>query len=294
MSHSAAIFDLDRTLLRGSSGPIFGDAMRAAGLLGPKLPGEDALASIFNIVGETVPSMLLARQAATLAKGKSQSSVQLAAAAAAVALAESVGDRVPDLLADHRSAGRLLVLATTTPIDLVAPLATMLGIDHVVATRYGVTERGDYDGTIDGHFVWSAGKLAAVSEWAAAADVDLDASYFYSDSVYDTPLLTAVGNPVVVNPDPRLRLLATARRWPIVSLHSGRSSVLPAGWSLQRLALMFAAARVGAICPIRYRGPGTPTRRGPGDRVREPSQLLRCCRGRNVARVGRPNDPVPR
>jgi putative phosphoserine phosphatase / 1-acylglycerol-3-phosphate O-acyltransferase len=62
-----------------------------------------------------------------------------------------------------------------------------------------------------------------VREWAAAHDVDLADSYAYSDSVYDTPLLAAVGHPHAVNPDPRMKLVAAARRWPVLDL-----SILPA------------------------------------------------------------------
>ncbi len=112
----------------------------------------------------------------------------------------------------------MLVLATTTPYDLVKPLADLLGFDDVVATRYGVGDDGTYNGTIVGNFVWANGKLAAVRKWADERGVDLANSYFYSDSVYDTPLLSAVGHPVVVNPDPRLRLVASARRWPTLHL----------------------------------------------------------------------------
>jgi putative phosphoserine phosphatase/1-acylglycerol-3-phosphate O-acyltransferase len=87
----------------------------------------------------------------------------------------------------------------------------------VIATRYGERD-GAYDGTIAGEFVWGRGKLRAVEEWAAEHDVSLDDSYAYSDSYYDSPLLSAVGHPVVVNPDLRLQLLAVARRWPVVHL----------------------------------------------------------------------------
>ena len=96
----------------------------------------------------------------------------------------------------------MLVLATTTPYDLVRPLADLLGFDDVVATRYGVADDGTYNGAIVGNFVWANGKLAAVRTWATEHGIDLANSYFYSDSVYDTPLLSAVGHPVAVNPDP--------------------------------------------------------------------------------------------
>jgi putative phosphoserine phosphatase/1-acylglycerol-3-phosphate O-acyltransferase len=110
-----------------------------------------------------------------------------------------------------------VAVATTTPYDMVTPLAEQLGIDHVIATRYGV--RGDaYDGTIDGHFVWGRGKLAAVREWADREGVELGESWAYSDSYFDVPLLSHVAHPVAVNPDPRLWAIAVARRWPTLHL----------------------------------------------------------------------------
>ena len=130
--------------------------------------------------------------------------MQGAAQQAAHELADLVQPLAAPLFAEHRAAGRPIVLATTTPYDLVRPLADLLGLDDVVATRYGVNADGTYDGTITGPFVWSTGKLAAVREWAERHDIDLADSFAYSDSVYDTPMLAAVGNPFVVNPDPRM------------------------------------------------------------------------------------------
>ena len=69
-----------------------------------------------------------------------------------------------------------LVLATTTPYDLVKPFADRLGLDDVVATRYGVAADGTYDGTLDGPFVWSAGKLEAVRAYAREHGIDLEQS----------------------------------------------------------------------------------------------------------------------
>jgi putative phosphoserine phosphatase/1-acylglycerol-3-phosphate O-acyltransferase len=131
------------------------------------------------------------------------------------------------------------VLATTTPFDLIEPFAHTLGIDHIVATRYGIGADGNYDGSIDGHFVWSAGKLAAVREWAAAHGVDLAESYGYSDSVFDTPLLAAVGHPFVVNPDVRMMVVAAAKRWPTLNLDvaPGVARVPLVGGELQGLLL---------------------------------------------------------
>ena len=241
-SRGAAFFDLDRTLLSGASGEVFSGAMRAAGLSSGAVPGERLLFSLFNTIGETLPSMALARQAVTLAKGRSQVAVQAAAESVTDQLLAMVQPFARTAFDAHRAAGRPVVMATTTPEDLVRPLARALGLDDVIATRYGVDANGDYDGTLDGPFVWSAGKLAAVQSWAADHGIDLAESYAYSDSVYDTPMLAAVGNPVVVNPDPRMILMAATRRWPTVNLDvsPGVLKVPVIGMEIQRLALQMA------------------------------------------------------
>ena len=239
----AAFFDLDRTLLAGASGEVFSAAMKAAGLVNRSLPGEGLLFRMFNTIGETLPSMALARQAVAMAKGKSRSAVQAAAETAAERLLEMVQPLAASVFEQHRAAGRPVVMATTTPYDLVKPLADLLGLDDVIATKYRVNEDGTYHGSLDGPFVWSAGKLAAVRRWSEEHNIDLAESYAYSDSVYDTPLLAAVGFPFVVNPDPRLAMMAAARRWPTLDLSSGGHGMLKipvVNMEIQRLALSFS------------------------------------------------------
>ena len=238
----AAFFDLDRTLLRGASGEVFSDAMRLAGLTSRSIPGERLLFGVFSAIGETLPSMALARQAVALAKGRSQAAVQEAAETVAERLVGMVQPFAETAFAAHRAAGRPIVLATTTPYDLVKPFADRLGLDDVVATRYTVDENGLYDGTLAGPFVWSAGKLAAITEWSDEHGIDLLASYAYSDSAYDSPMLSAVGHPVVVNPDPRMVLIAATRRWPTLHLDvsPGVVKIPVIGLELQHLALRLA------------------------------------------------------
>ena len=256
-TQGAAFFDLDRTLLRGASGEVFSDAMRAAGLVSRTIPGEKFLYQLFNTVGETLPSMALARQAVSFAKGHSRTAVSSAADAVADQLVDLVQPFAEGVFEQHRAAGRPIVLATTTPYDLVKPFADRLGLDDVVATRYGVDDDGDtYDGTLVGPFVWSAGKLEAVREWARRNDVDLGESWAYSDSVYDTPLLAAVGNPVVVNPDPRMVFMAAARRWPTLNLDvsPGVRKLPVVGLEFQKLAMMFARPELVPFADIRVKG----------------------------------------
>jgi putative phosphoserine phosphatase/1-acylglycerol-3-phosphate O-acyltransferase len=219
MGGGAAFFDLDRTLLRGASGPLIGEALASAGLTpGRSVPGQGLLYKVYDLVGETLPSMALARGMALAAKGWSREAVQAAGQAAAEKLTDLVTPYARPLLDEHRRAGRPVVLATTTPLDLVAPLAERLGFDDVVATRYASDGSGIYTGGLEGEFVWARGKRAAVGRWAEEHGVDLRESWAYSDSFYDIPLLSAVGHPHAVNPDPRLQVVATLRRWPVLHL----------------------------------------------------------------------------
>jgi putative phosphoserine phosphatase/1-acylglycerol-3-phosphate O-acyltransferase len=225
MAGAAAIFDLDRTLVRTSTTPVLTQALLDQGV-GRRmpLPGQGLLMRLYDVFGESLPSMAVARAAARMALGWPVAEVRAAAEMATDELERQVQPYVPALLASHRAAGRALVLATTTPFDLVQPLAARLGISTVIATRYGTfldpegIER--YDGTIVDGFVWAAGKLQAVRRWAGAEQVDLRQSWAYSDSVYDLPLLSSVGHAVAVNPDYRLQAVAVARRWPVAHFNS--------------------------------------------------------------------------
>jgi putative phosphoserine phosphatase/1-acylglycerol-3-phosphate O-acyltransferase len=225
MVGAAAIFDLDRTLLRTSSSPTINHALHATGVVGRReVPGQQILMSVYDVFGETIPSMALARAAARAARGWAVDDVAEAAELAVDLLSEEVLPYVPALLDSHREAGRKLVLATTTPYHFIEPLGRALGFDEVIATRYEteVDQYGvaRYTGNLKGGFVWSIGKLKAVRDWAGRAGVDLRSSSAYSDSVYDLPLLSSVGNPTAVNPDLRLHAVATLRRWPVVHLDS--------------------------------------------------------------------------
>jgi putative phosphoserine phosphatase/1-acylglycerol-3-phosphate O-acyltransferase len=240
--------------------------MRAAGLVSRTIPGEKLIYALFNTVGETLPSMALARQAVTFAKGHSRSAVLAAADSVADQLVALVQPFAESVFETHRAAGRPIVLATTSPYDLVKPFADRLGLDGVIATKYAVESDGDtYDGSLAGPFVWSAGKLEAVRSWAREHDVDLRQSYAYSDSVYDTPLLAAVGHGIVVNPDPRMRIMAAARGWPIQNLDvsPGVRKVPGLGLELQRVAMSFSRASMMPYADFDIRGVQNIPERGP-------------------------------
>ncbi|MGI9623907.1 MAG: HAD-IB family hydrolase [Acidimicrobiales bacterium] len=210
----AAIFDLDRTLLPGASGPTISAALHKVGLTGGPVPGQALAFKFFDLFGENRATMTLARQGARAARGWARPVVQQAASMVGPQLVEMVQPWAHTSLARHRAQGDQLVLATTTPFDVLEPFAEAMGFDHVVATRYGAVD-DVYDGSIDGHFVWGPGKLRAVRQLCEVEGIDLGESSAYSDSYFDVPLLNAAGHPVAVNPDPRLVAVAALRQWPI-------------------------------------------------------------------------------
>jgi len=105
------------------------------------------------------------------------------------------------------------ILSASTPYA-TAPLAADLGIDHVLCTTLEVKD-GRFTGDYERPLCYGTGKVALAERWAIAQGVDLDRSVFYTDSVSDLPMLERVGERRIVNPDPRLRLRALVRGWPV-------------------------------------------------------------------------------
>ena len=216
--------DLDRTLLRHASGPVLNAALVAEGVVdeGRALPGQGLLYSLYDRFGENVVSMGLARATARVARGWRQEDVRRAAKRAVEGLGGLLQPFAPQRLAEFRRDGHELVLATTTPVDMIEAFAESLGLDGVIAPRYEVRD-GRYTGRLDGGFVWGLGKLRAARRWAASSGVDLRHCVACSDSVYDLPLLATWATRV-----PSIRIPG-CWRWP--RRGGGRSStgtVLPA------------------------------------------------------------------
>ncbi len=232
----AAFFDLDRTLLQGASGPLISGAMRAEGILPDKpIRGENLLFGIFNVIGETLPSMALTRVGVRATKGWSVEKVKATGQRVAPALAEAVEPFARELIRDHKEAGRKVVLATTTPYELVKPFADLMGLDGVLATKYRSVDGETYNGTVDGEFVWNRGKARCVKAWAKANVIDLADCYAYSDSIFDLPMLRSVGFPTAVNPDPRLWALTLVNGWPVLYFTAPPGVPKPLGVEPQRV-----------------------------------------------------------
>ena len=247
MAKYAAIFDLDRTLIAASSAPVCQRYVAEAGIsdgsLNPVVePVVGAVSRVMKLVYDTVGESRLMMQPAKLAvrasAGWPVDEVRAAAAAAADELVDEVQPFAELLIEEHREAGRLLVLASTSPIAFTQPLADALGCDAVIGTKWA-DDGANYLGELDGPFVWGPEKADAVQAWADANGVRLAGSYAYSDSYFDAPLLDLVGNPVAVNPDPRLAATARLKGWPIRHLDKSDGVIKVGGREIQEWARPF-------------------------------------------------------
>jgi HAD superfamily hydrolase (TIGR01490 family) len=144
------------------------------------------------------------------------------------------------LIGEHRAAGRDIVVVSTSGEELVRPIVAQLGITDIIATRM-VVEDGRYTGEV-AYYAAGPTKAEAVRELAKTRDYDLSASYAYSDSISDIPLLETVGHPTAVNPDRGLRRAAAERGWQVLEF---RHPVPLSRRLRERPAVPVAAAAVG-------------------------------------------------
>src|SRR5215211_550555 len=127
----AAIFDLDRTLIAGPSGPVFGRHLKEAGYGRRDVPGMATFYRVYEVAGENLITMQAARLAARAARGWAVDAVAEAAEGAVDELQALLQPYANALFEEQRALGRPLVLATTSPAPLVTPFAESLGFDGV-------------------------------------------------------------------------------------------------------------------------------------------------------------------
>ena len=242
------MFDLDRTLITSSSATVFRKHLAEHGLGGGHdLPLVDVFTRFYEQFGETWLLMQPARLASRASAGWSTATVDAAMRAAADELATMLLPGAAKAIEEHRAAGRLLVMATTSPRPFVEPFAERLGFDATVATGWERTEGPhgeEFTGRMDGPFVWGRTKADAVAEWANEHEVDLSDSWAYSDSYFDASLLASVGHPVVVNPDTQLRITATIRGWPVTHFDRADGVAKIAGRELQEWGRPFVRPQI--------------------------------------------------
>ena len=214
---SAAFFDLDRTLISGSSTFTFGVAAWRASLLeGRQITTDAARALSFRLFGASDERTAQSRDRLLAAiRGASVEDLDELTDVILPRLVDQVRPESRELIEMHREAGRDQWIVSASAQGIVDPLARSIGMTGGIGTRVAVVD-GVYTGELDGPFVYGEGKVEAIRAIVAEYDYDLELSYAYSDSISDRPMLELVGHPVAVNPDRALEVLARTRGWPIV------------------------------------------------------------------------------
>jgi HAD superfamily hydrolase (TIGR01490 family) len=213
----AAFFDLDKTVIARASMVAFGKPLYRAGLLSRWLLLRALYGQlVYLYLGADEARMARMREAALrVTVGWSRDHIRsLVRETLEEVIEPIVFDEALDLIREHQAAGRRVYLVSASPEEIVDPLAQYLGVDDVIATRPKVDEHGRYSGDVD-FYSYGPNKVTAMQESAELHGIDLGASYAYSDSITDEPMLSAVGHPVAVNPDRALARVAEERSWEV-------------------------------------------------------------------------------
>lgn len=215
----AAFFDLDRTLIRRSSALALAPAFRQRGIINRSQLAKAAFWQLlFAVRGASHDAVKAAAEdGLVILRGRTPEELrELVAGALEDVLRPLVYAESLSLVERHRRRGEPVYIVSATLQEIVEAIAADLGFDGALGTRCEV---------VDGRYTGKAIRaLHAESKAAAIRELphDLAASTAYSDSHTDLPFLEAVGNPVAVNPDKRLRRIATERGWPVLELGGAR------------------------------------------------------------------------
>jgi len=238
-STEAAFFDLDRTLMAGSSGFHWAREARRAGLISRRRLAADAFVNLrFRLEGSTDAATDKVRErVGAMIAGRRVRDLQR--------LSPRVLSRVlprlyPQMLAvayAHQDTGRRVYIVTAASQEMAELLAHVLGFDGGIGSRSEVVD-GVYTGRAGGPFTYREGKARALRELAEAEEIDLARSWAYSDSESDLPMLRAVGHPVAVNPDAVLARIARDEGWAVMRFDT-------LGRRLKAAAAILLAALVG-------------------------------------------------
>jgi len=245
----AAFFDLDKTIVSRSSSLALGRPLYRAGMVSRGQLMRGAYAQlVYLLVGADEARMERLKEGMLqLTKGWDRGQVERLVQDVMLDVIDPfVYQEALDLIAEHQAAGRRIYIVSSSPEELVRPLARHFGVSGVIATRAQVGPDNRYTGELE-FYAFGEQKAEAIRLLAKRAKVDLAGSYAYTDSITDVPMLEAVGHPVAVNPDRELRHVAEDRDWDIrdfdnpVRLRSRLAEAVPpkqAG---------VAAAAVGAV-----------------------------------------------
>ncbi len=252
----AAFFDLDRTLMAGSSAFQFGRAAYRAGMLTRRQLIADASANVrFRLHGSTDAGTEALR--ARLTRSIAGVPVRELERLGPSILAGVLPRIYPQMLAlawEHQDAGRPVYICTATGSEIAELLARVLIFDGALGTRSEIVD-GRYTGEPLGPFIYREGKARAVRELTRDQGIDLADCYAYSDSESDLPLLELVGHAVVVNPDRALARIARERDWELLRFERLGRRLAIAGTGV-------AAAAVGGVGRMLVARRAAPARAG--------------------------------
>jgi HAD superfamily hydrolase (TIGR01490 family) len=212
----AAFFDLDKTVISKSSSLALTRPMYRAGLVSRSALLKGAYAQlVYLLVGADEKKMDRVKESMlALTKGWDKDQVEEVIREALTELIDPyIYQEALDLMELHRALGRKVFIVSSSPEEVVRPLAEHLGDVGVIATKARI-EDGRYTGELE-FYAYRENKAEIIRDIAKQEGIDLSASYAYSDSSTDLPMLEAVGHPVAVNPDRELRKEAERRGWQI-------------------------------------------------------------------------------
>jgi HAD superfamily hydrolase (TIGR01490 family) len=218
---SLAIFDLDNTLLAGDSDYLWGRFLVEQG----EVDGESYERINQQFYDDYKAGNLdifefLSFSLEPLSRIDMERLAQLHADYMQKVIKPLIQPAAQELVDKHRQQGDTLLIITATNSFITRPIARAFGIDELLATEPEIIE-GRYTGRVSGTPCYKEGKVVRLNEWLADKHVNLNNSWFYSDSHNDLPLLNRVTHPVAVNPDKTLRQEAETHGWKIIDLHTG-------------------------------------------------------------------------
>jgi HAD superfamily hydrolase (TIGR01490 family) len=243
----AAFFDLDKTIIAGSSALAFSRPFLREGLISRRAVVHSGCAQLLLLFAGADESTMdrLRRHITVLCAGWDVAQVRALVAQTLHEIVEPlVYAEAQALIAEHRAQGDEIVVLSASGQEVVEPIAAMIGADRSQATRMGI-EDGRYTGEIE-YYCYGEAKAQAARDIAAERGYDLSRCRAYSDSITDLPLLSAVGHPTAVNPDRALRRVAQERGWPVLIF--AHPVALRARFRRQaRLGALVATAVVGVL-----------------------------------------------
>jgi HAD superfamily hydrolase (TIGR01490 family) len=256
-ARAAAFFDLDKTLMAGSSGMVWARVSYDAGGISRKMLARWAVDHLrYRLRGSSdEAAQKVMAEVQELLRGTSARDLERLGPLVLAGVLPRIYPEMLDEVHAHQDAGRATFIVSAAGVELVEVLARVLGMEGGIGTRYEVDAEGRFTGELDGPFMYGEGKLVAMERFAEEHDLDLAESFAYSDSVSDLPMLRAVGNAVVVNPDDELLAIARAEGWRVMRFEKLGRRLIVAGAAATALA-------VGGI------GSALASRRGPSSRVR--------------------------